>query len=101
MCLKELHDWQNCLPERQNDSDVFIPSDVDQERGRNKLNRCLQKCCHPWGLVKTVLESPNPIFVCCSLDCVTEVAKTGCLPGKSALTFNKTSVLLRYREPVK
>ena len=31
MCLKELHDWQGCLPERQNDSDVFIPSDVDQE----------------------------------------------------------------------
>ena len=31
MCLLELHDWQSCLPERQNDSDVFIPSDVDQE----------------------------------------------------------------------
>ena len=31
MCLLELHDWQRCLPERQNDSDVFIPSDVDQE----------------------------------------------------------------------
>ena len=31
MCLLELQDWQNCLPERQNDSDVFIPSDVDQE----------------------------------------------------------------------
>ena len=31
MCLLELHDWQRCLPERQNDSDVFIPSDVDQQ----------------------------------------------------------------------
>ena len=31
MCLLELQDWQSCLPERQNDSDVFIPSDVDQE----------------------------------------------------------------------
>ena len=30
MCLLELQDWQNCLPERQNNSDVFIPSDVDQ-----------------------------------------------------------------------
>ena len=31
MCLLELQDWQTCLPERQNDSDVFIPSHVDQE----------------------------------------------------------------------
>ena len=31
MCLLELQDWQSCLPEKQNDSDVFIPSDVDQE----------------------------------------------------------------------
>lgn len=31
LCLLELQDWQSCLPERQNNSDVFIPSDVDQE----------------------------------------------------------------------
>ena len=32
VCLLELQDWQSCLPERQNESHVFIPSDIDQER---------------------------------------------------------------------
>ena len=30
LCLQELLDWQMCLPGRQNETEVFIPSDIDQ-----------------------------------------------------------------------
>ena len=32
LCLQELLDWQMCLPGRQNGTEIFIPSDIDQER---------------------------------------------------------------------
>lgn len=31
VCLLELQEWQICLPERQNETHVLIPSDIDQE----------------------------------------------------------------------
>ena len=36
VCLQELQDWQNCLPERRNDSAVFVPSDIDLETRENE-----------------------------------------------------------------
>ena len=41
VCLQELQDWQTCLPERQNDSEVFVPSDVDLETRENEAELLL------------------------------------------------------------
>ena len=40
-CLLELQEWQSCLPERQNDSDVLISSDVEQDVQEEKLQMLL------------------------------------------------------------
>ena len=36
-CILELQDWQSCLPDRQNASDVLISSDVEQSVQEEKL----------------------------------------------------------------
>ena len=40
LCLQELLDWQMCLPGRQNETEVFIPSDIDQ-RVREEMAQVL------------------------------------------------------------
>lgn len=53
ICLLELQEWQTCLPKKQNDSDVFIPSDVDQELREEQAH-----------LLFTVLQLLNPNEKC-------------------------------------
>lgn len=53
ICLLELQEWQSCLPEKQNYSDVFIPTDVDQELREEQAH-----------LLFTVLQLLNPSEEC-------------------------------------
>lgn len=63
ICLLELQEWQICLPEKQNDSVVFIPSDVDQELREEQAH-----------LLFTVLQLLNP-----NEECQREFKKFWCL----------------------
>ena len=93
VCLEELQQWQNCLPERENVSDsVFIPSDVDQELIETQaemLFEGLQQSVGPSQECKTEFKS----FWCLLLFPLCDDSGQRRLPSSDQCTSLQTDII--------